>query len=79
MAAGLDYETTSSYSLTVQAADGNGGTASATVSISITDVSRKRRAGIRQFSAYSFSDSRGCGGERSGGQRISHRRRQLTP
>ena len=28
MAAGLDYETTSSYSLTVQADDGNGGTAS---------------------------------------------------
>ncbi len=38
VAAGLDYETTTSYSLTVQASDGNGGTDTATVGIDVTDV-----------------------------------------
>ena len=36
--AGLDYEDTPAYSLTVQADDGNGGTDTATVNISVTDV-----------------------------------------
>ena len=34
----LDHETTASYTLTVQADDGNGGTATATVNIAVTDV-----------------------------------------
>ncbi len=34
----LDYETTPSYTLTVEARDGNGGTATATVEINVTDV-----------------------------------------
>lgn len=35
----LDYETVSSYTLTVEASDGNDGTATATVAITVTDVS----------------------------------------
>ena len=38
VAATLDYETTASYSLTVQADDGNGGRDTATVHVSVTDV-----------------------------------------
>ena len=38
VAGALDYETTRTYSLTVEASDGNGGTATATVDISVTDV-----------------------------------------
>ena len=34
----LDYETVSSYTLTVEARDGNGGTATATAEINVTDV-----------------------------------------
>ena len=34
----LDYETAPSYTLTVEARDGNGGTATATVEINVTDV-----------------------------------------
>ena len=34
----LDYETTTSYTLTVEARDGKGGAASATVTITVTDV-----------------------------------------
>ena len=34
----LDYETTSSYTLTVEARDGDGGTASTTVSIVVSDI-----------------------------------------
>jgi hypothetical protein len=34
----LDYETTPSYTLTVQATDNNGGTATASVAITVTDV-----------------------------------------
>ena len=34
----LDYETTGSYTLTVQADDGNGGTDTATVNVTVTDV-----------------------------------------
>ena len=36
--AALDYETTASFTLTVQAGDGNGGTDTATVEITVTDV-----------------------------------------
>ena len=39
VAGSLDYETTLSYTLTVQATDGDSGTATATVKISVTDVS----------------------------------------
>ncbi len=38
VAAGLDYETTGEYTLTVQAADGNGGEDTATVTVTVTDV-----------------------------------------
>ena len=38
VAGALDYETTASYTLTVEASDGNDGTATATVEISVTDV-----------------------------------------
>ena len=38
VAAALDYETASSYALTVQADDANGGTATATVNVTVTDV-----------------------------------------
>ena len=38
VAGGLDYETASSYTLTVEAGDGNGGTDTATVEIAVTDV-----------------------------------------
>ena len=38
VAGALDHETTPSYSLTVQADDGNGGTATTTVNITVTDV-----------------------------------------
>ena len=34
----LDYETTPGYTLTIEASDGNGGTAAATVEITVTDV-----------------------------------------
>ena len=39
--AALDYETKSSYSVTVSASDGNGGRDSISVSITVTDVSEK--------------------------------------
>ena len=38
VAAGLDYETTASYTLTVEASDGRDGTATATAAITVTDV-----------------------------------------
>ena len=38
VAAALDYETDSSYTLTVEASDGRGGNATATVEIGVTDV-----------------------------------------
>ena len=34
----LDYETTTSYTLTVEARDGKGGVGSATVEVTVTDV-----------------------------------------
>ena len=43
VAAALDYETTTSYSLTVAASDGHGGTAMATVEITVTNVPQRRR------------------------------------
>ena len=38
VAAALDYETTSEYTLTVEASDGNGGTDTVTVTVTVTDV-----------------------------------------
>ena len=38
VAAALDYETTDEYTLTVEAADGNGGTDTARVTVTVTDV-----------------------------------------
>ena len=38
MAAGLDYETTASYALTVEASDGRGGTDTAPVTVAVTDM-----------------------------------------
>ena len=38
VAGGLDYEMVSSYTLTVEASDGNGGTDTATVAVAVTDV-----------------------------------------
>ena len=38
VAAGLDYEDTGSYRLTVEASDGKGGTDTATVTVAVTDV-----------------------------------------
>ena len=38
MAGALDYETTSSYTLTVEASDGNGGKDSASVTVTVVDV-----------------------------------------
>ena len=38
VAGALDYETTASYALTLTASDAHGGTATATVAISVTDV-----------------------------------------
>ena len=45
VAAALDYEIPSSYSLTVQTDDGDGGTASTIVNISVTDVDETAEAG----------------------------------
>ena len=41
VAATLDYETMDEYTLTVQADDGNGGTATATVNVTVTDVAEE--------------------------------------
>ena len=49
VAAALDYETTSSYTLTVQADGGNGGTASTTVNITVTDVDETAEAGASSW------------------------------
>ena len=49
VAAALDYETTSSYTLTVQADAGNGGTASTTVNITVTDVNETADAGASSW------------------------------
>ena len=38
VAGALDYETTSSYTLTVEASDGNGGKDSASVTVTVVDV-----------------------------------------
>ena len=54
VAAGLDYETTASYTLTVQASDSNGGTDTATVNIAVTDVDENAAPEFGS-SSYSFS------------------------
>ena len=54
VAAALDYETVTSYSLTVEASDGNGGTDTATVNITVTDVNE---APVFGSTTYTFSVS----------------------
>ena len=54
VAAALDYETDSSYTLTVEASDGNGGTDTATVNITVTDVNE---APVFGSTTYTFSVS----------------------
>ncbi len=53
-AGALDYGTTASYSLTVQADDGNGGTATAAVNVTVTDVDENSAPSFGSAS-YSFS------------------------
>ena len=50
VAGALDHETIPSYSLTVEASDGNGGTATATVEISVTDVQNELSPSPKNFS-----------------------------
>ena len=50
----LDYATTSSYTLTLQVSDGNGGTDTAKVAITVTDVNE---APVLDPSSYTFSVS----------------------
>ena len=52
----LDYETTPSYTLTVQADDGNGGTATATVNITVTDVAETLPGPLAGFTLVDASD-----------------------
>ena len=52
VAGSLDRETTSSYTLTVQAADGNGGTGTATVTVTVT---KANEAPVFGSDSYSFS------------------------
>ena len=54
VAKSLDYETTSSYSLTVKASDGHGGAATTTVSISVTDVLEGAPAPTGLTASYRF-------------------------
>ena len=55
-AGALDYETTPSYTLTVQADDGNGGTAAATVSVTVTDVAETSPGPLAGFTLVDASD-----------------------
>ncbi len=52
----LDYETDSSYALTVQADDGNGGTATATVNVTVTDVAEATTGPLTGFTLVDASD-----------------------
>ena len=52
----LDYETDSSYALTVQADDGSGGTATATVNVSVTDVDESTTGPLTGFTLVDASD-----------------------
>ena len=52
----LDYETTPSYTLTVQADDGNGGTDTATVNIAVTDVDESTAGPLTGFTLVDASD-----------------------
>ncbi len=55
-AGALDHETTPSYALTVQADDGNGGTATATVNITVTDVDESTAGPLTGFTLVDASD-----------------------
>ena len=55
-AGALDHETTASYALTVQADDGNGGTATATVNVSVTDVDESTTGPLTGFMLVDASD-----------------------
>ena len=52
----LDHETDASYALTVQADDGNGGAATATVNITVTDVEESTAGPLSGFSLVDASD-----------------------
>ena len=55
-AAALDHETTSSYTLTVQADDNNGGTDNATVNVTVTDVDESTTGPLAGFTLVDASD-----------------------
>ena len=52
----LDHETTPSYTLTVQADDGNGGTATVTVNVTVTDVAETLPGPLAGFTLVDASD-----------------------
>ncbi len=52
----LDHATTPSYALTVQADDGNGGTATATVNVTVTDVEETSPGPLTGFTLVDASD-----------------------
>ena len=55
-AAALDFETDSSHTLTVQADDSNGGTDTATVSVTVTDVEESTTGPLSGFTLVDASD-----------------------
>ena len=55
-AGALDYETTPSYTLTVQADDGNGGTDTATVNVTVTDVDESSPGPLTGFTLVDASN-----------------------
>ena len=55
-AAALDYETTPSHTLTVQADDSNGGTDTATVSVTVTDVEESTTGPLSGFTLVDASN-----------------------
>ena len=55
-AGALDYETTPSHTLTVQADDSNGGTDTATVSVTVTDVEESTTGPLSGFTLVDASD-----------------------
>ena len=55
-AGALDHETTPSYTLTVQADDGEGGTATATVNVTVTDVEESTTGPLTGFTLVDASD-----------------------